>query len=139
LGGRGASYRVAGQLRWDLWNWGATGARVSRSRHLQNVAAQEERDRLLGADLEVRANWEMLQSARARASTAAQAVRAAERAVSILEDRFAEGVTRVTDLLDAEIALHQARMRSLDAHLGVERAARQLLFATGQSPAPEVE
>jgi outer membrane protein TolC len=139
FGTHGASYAVAGQVRWALWDWGATRARVSRSRHLANIAALEEQDRALGAELEVLMGWETLQSARARLTTATQAVEAAERAVNILDDRFGEGVTRVTDLLDAETALHEARTRALDARFGVERAARQLLFAAGLSPAPEVE
>ncbi|MEZ4652548.1 MAG: TolC family protein [Candidatus Eisenbacteria bacterium] len=139
FGSHGSSYTIAGQLQWSLWDWGATRQRVTRSRHLANVAAMEERDKNLGAELEVLVGWESLQSARARLTTATRAVGAAERAMQILEDRFDEGVTRITDLLDAETALHEARTRALDARFGVQRAARQLLFAAGQSPAPEVE
>jgi outer membrane protein TolC len=63
----------------------------------------------------------------------------AERALQIVEDRFDQGVVRIADVLDAETALDDARVRELDARFDLQRARRSLAFASGLPPVPEVQ
>jgi outer membrane protein TolC len=58
--------------------------------------------------------------------------------MSILEDRFAQGVARITELLDAETLAHGARVREAQARFDVQRAVRTVRFAEGGDPVPEV-
>jgi outer membrane protein TolC len=77
--------------------------------------------------------------AKARRAVAREALAAAEKALVILEDRFAQGVARTTDLLDAETEAHEARVRDTEAHYDVMRALGTLRFAIGEAPVPEVD
>ena len=138
FGSHGSSYTVAAQARWTLWDWGKTRAEVTRGRSEESAAAGSLDATLQSIDFEVRAAWEELVSSRARRLTAEEAVGAAERALAILEDRFASGAARTTDLLDAETSLYEARVRALEARFAEQRGARSLLFAAGLSPVPEV-
>lgn len=76
--------------------------------------------------------------ARARAEVARGAVTQAEKALTILEARFEQGVARITDLLDTETMLDDARVRELNARFDLQRATRTLDFAVGLPPVPEV-
>jgi outer membrane protein TolC len=80
-----------------------------------------------------------LDEARARHRVSAGAVRAADRALSILEDRFEQGIARVTDLLDAETMADEAAVREVQARYDAQIAARKLRYVTGGPPIPEVE
>lgn len=138
LGFHGDSYTVLGMARWNLWNWGQTRAGVGRSRSQQMAAEQLQRAYRQQVEFEVRSAWQAVAEARARQQIAAQAVSAAERALAILDDRFSQGVTRITELLDAETLAHEARVREAQARFDLQRATRTVRFATGGDPAPEV-
>ena len=86
----------------------------------------------------MRQAWQQVAEARARYAVATGAVAQAEKALNILESRFEQGVARVTDLLDAETMLDDARVRELNAGFDMRRAARTLDFAVGLPPVPEV-
>jgi len=58
--------------------------------------------------------------------------------MAILEDRFSQGVERVTELLDAETLAHEARVRETQAYFDMQSAIRTVRFATGQNPVPEI-
>jgi outer membrane protein TolC len=124
--------------RWDVWNWGQTQARVSRSKSERAAAEEAGRAYEQQVELEVRQAWQEVEGARARLAVAEEAVARAERALAILDDRFDQGVARVTDLLDAETMLNEARARDLNARFDLDRALRTLSFATGLPPVPEV-
>lgn len=138
FGGDGDSFTLMAMARWDVWNWGQTGARVSGAR-AQHVAAQQaQRGHDQQVEFEVRQAWQQIEEARARQAVASGAVAQAEKALSILESRFEQGVAKVTDLLDAETMLDDARVRELNAGFDLRRAARTLDFAVGLPPVPEV-
>ena len=138
FGGDGDSFTLMAMARWDVWNWGRTGARVSGAR-AQHVAAQQaQRGHGQQVEFEVRQAWQQVEEARARQTVAGGAVAQAEKALSILESRFEQGVAKVTDLLDAETMLDDARVRELNAGFDLRRAARTLDFAVGLPPVPEV-
>jgi outer membrane protein TolC len=138
FGRDGDSTTLMAMARWNLWNWGQTGARVSGARSAHVAAQQAQRAHDQQVEFEVRQAWQQVAEARARWDVARGAVAQAERALDILDARFAQGVTRVTDLLDAETMLDDARVRELNAGFDLRRAARSLAFTVGQSPVPEV-
>ena len=62
----------------------------------------------------------------------------AERAAAILDDRFGQGVAKITDVLDADTLSNEARLHELQSRFDLQRAVRTLQFATGGQPVPEV-
>jgi outer membrane protein TolC len=134
LGDHGRSYSLMAVARWDAWTWGRTSARVARGRSEERAASERERAYRQQADFEILQAWQSLDESRARHEVALRGVASAERAATILEDRFQQGVARVTDLLDAETSEHEARVREAQARVDVQRSLRRLLFATGDDP-----
>ena len=135
----GDSYALIARAEWNVWNWGQTQARVDRSRGEHRAALEARRAHGAQVEFEVRAAWQAREEARARLEVTAGAVAAAERALSILEDRFAQGVARTTDLLDAETMAHEARVREAQARSDLQLAVRKLIYTIGENPVPEVE
>jgi len=80
-----------------------------------------------------------VEESRARLGAASSAVTTAERALSILEERFGQGIARATELLDAETMLNEARARELNARFDLQHSLRTLNFAAGVPPVTEVE
>jgi outer membrane protein len=138
FGAHGKSYTLMAMARWSLFNGGQSWARLARSRHEAAAAHEAWRSHHAQVELEARQAYQAVAEARARRSVASNAVGAAERALAILEDRFNQGVEKVTDLLDAETMLNEARLRDLQARFDLGRAVRALDFTTGSSPVPEV-
>jgi outer membrane protein TolC len=134
FGDHGTSYAVMAMARWDVWNWGQTSFRVARSKSERTAAAEAARGYGQQVEFEVRQAWQSVEESRARLSAASSAVVTADRALSILEERFGQGVARTTDLLDAETMLNEARVRELNARFALQRSLRALNFAAGISP-----
>jgi len=139
FGGHGQSTTLAMQLRWNIWDWGQTHAGVQRSRASHRAAQERTRAAEQKAEFEIRSARHSVEEALARMEAARRGVASAERALAILEDRFAQGVARMTELLDAETAAHDARVRELNVRFDLSRAVRALLYAMGQNPVPEVQ
>jgi outer membrane protein TolC len=135
FGSNGESYALMAVATWNAWGWGQTKARVSAARSHELAARQLQRGHMQQIEFEVREAWHGVEEARARILVAAGAVAYAEKALAILEDRFEQGVARITDLLDAETTLDDARLQ-LDP-VSTQRATRTLDFAVGLSPVPE--
>jgi outer membrane protein TolC len=134
----GRSTTLMGIFRWTLFDGGQTAARVARSRQERTAAREGVRGLAQQVEMEVRRAWQAVDEARARLAVAEQALASAERALTILEDRFEQGIARTTDLLDAETQAHDARVRHTQARFDLERALRTLRFAVGETPVPEV-
>jgi outer membrane protein TolC len=137
FGAHGSSYTVGAMASWKVWNWGQTFTRVARSESEHRAAEESRRGYRQQVEFEVRQSWQGMEEARARLEVGARGVEAAEKALTIIEDRFGQGVARITDLLDAETMAHQARVREAQARTDLELAARTLSFAVGGSSVPE--
>ncbi len=138
LGSHGSSFMLGASARWTLWNWGGNYAGLSRSLRERTAAEESERGYREQVEFEVRKAWQDVETARARRDVASAAVASAGKALTILEDRFSQGVARMTDLLDAETMFNESRLRDLQARFDLQTAIRTLRFAAGGSPVPEV-
>jgi len=134
FGTHGDNYSLLARAEWDVWNFGLTRARVTRGKSAHRAAIETQRDRAGAVELEVRRAWHGVEEARARRAAAAGAVEAAERAHAIVEDRFRQGIAKLTDLLDAETTAHEERVRDAQARNDLEMAVRTLSFAIGGEP-----
>ncbi|RMH19257.1 MAG: hypothetical protein D6696_11150, partial [Acidobacteria bacterium] len=93
---------------------------------------------------EVRRAAAELAAARARLAQGERAVALAERSLAIVRDRYREGLTVLSELLDAENALTRARLRRLAARRDLLLGRAALKLATGRllppaagAPTPE--
>ncbi len=135
LGSHGTSYKLMALVRWNFWNFGQTQARVARSRDEERAAKEGQRSYLQQVEFEVRDAWQRVKEAHARKDVASAAVASAEKALSILDARFEQGITRITDLLDVETMLNEARTRDMQARFDLQRSIHALYFALGLPPA----
>lgn len=121
--GVGLEWNLDGQRRRARTRAAAAAHRES----LEGVAQLAD-----GIALEVRSAERELRAARAAHQQAERGIALAERSRIIIEDRYREGLTTLTELLDAEIALTQAQMRRLAARRDVLLSHTRLRLAVGE-------
>lgn len=128
LGLAAASYTVGGSLSWTAFDGGATRGAVDRAAagkaELQARLQQAES----GVAFQVDEAWRKADEAERRASVRELAVAHAEEALGLVEKRYNNGVTTITELLGARAQLDKARadVVAADYDRAVERAALRL-------------
>jgi outer membrane protein len=104
------TWDVSLALSYDLWNWNRAGHQTSQAKaqlaQAENGAAQL-RD---GIVLEVSQNYFALEQQKLAIKLAADTVVQAEENYRVTRDRFKAGLALNSDLLDAEVALLQAKI-----------------------------
>ena len=108
---------------------GAAGRSRERQAEARQREAEAQRQLLEDAvGLQIRQAYYELDAARQRLEQASAAVALAERGRAIVEDRYKSGLARLPELLDAETALTEARLRAVAARrdLLLTRAALDL-------------
>ena len=133
LGTRGQSWTVGVSLTWSLFEgYQQVGAAQEAEATLQRaqVALQEQ---ALRNEVEITAARRDLRAARQRIEQARRAVEQAEESLRIRSDRYAEGMARTTDLLQAEATLAERRLSYLRALYDHNMAVYRLELLTEQS------
>ena len=131
FGADGDNWTLTAALRVPVFDGFDRQARVRRA---QAAARGAEERAALHADsvaLEVRRAASELAAARHRVAQGDTSVSLAERSVRIVEDHYREGLTTVTELLEAETALTRARLRRLVAQRDLLLAGASLDLAAG--------
>jgi outer membrane protein TolC len=119
---------VSAVLNWTFWEWGKTyyAGREQESRKRQLV--QTKLDVENGIGLEVKQAMLDLEVTEKNVPTTIKAVRQAEENLRVNEERYKAQVTTITEVLDAQTLLTQARVnyyRALyDNNLGKARLER---------------
>lgn len=127
----------------DSWDVGVTanwtlfdGGRVRAETAVADAATRALRERLAdldsAIDLDVRQRVLDIDSGRAAAAAATDAVRSAAEARRVLQDRYEAGVASSTDVLDAQALLLQAELDRARALAGVRVAQAALDRALGR-------
>ena len=131
LGKDGDNWSVVVGLKFPLFDGGRAKAKIDRADAALREA--EEGVALLAesAALEVRSAFHELRAARQRIEQATRGAELARRSLEIVEDRYKEGLTTLPDLLDAETALTEARLRDLAARRDLLVARARLDLAVG--------
>ena len=131
FGADGDNWALTVGLTVDLFDGHRRRSRVRRADAERREA--EERSALLAEaiGLEVRRAVSEIRAAAERREQAGRGVALAERSLEIVADRYKEGLTVLTELLDAETALTRARLRRLAADRDVLLARATLDLATG--------
>lgn len=132
FGHDGDNYSVAVGLRVPLFHGGGDRARIETARARAREAAEMAGLLQESIGLEVRQAFHELRAAHQRVEQAARGAELAERSLVIVEDRYKEGLDTLTELLDAETARTEARLRQVTAERDVLLARSVLDLATGQ-------
>lgn len=128
----GDNWSVLVGARWSLFNGGRTAARMrSAQAKVQQAAAQKK---LLQDEvtLEVQRAVGHLKTAHKRRQLTEASVRSAEKSHAIVADRYREGLSTLTELLGAETAVTEARLRGAAASRDYLLASASLQLALGE-------
>jgi len=128
----GANWLASIGMRWNLFNGFADKARIAESNQLMERAHADELRVDSGVRLEVRRAWAELHAAQQRIEVAKASLAEAAESLRITQNRYAAGISNVTDLLRNETAVLEGRTRYLAAVHDQRIAATMLELAAGQ-------
>ena len=125
------TWDVGVTLQFDVWNWGLTGYQTDQARAslIQNQWLYEQMKE--NASLEVRKNALTESRAREKVGVARLGVEQADENVRSTDEKYAKGAASSTDVLDASVALLQARTNLTGALVDLELAYTRLLKSLG--------
>jgi outer membrane protein len=116
----------------DIWNWGTTAHQTDQAE--AQLARAKDAYGLLkdGVELEITQTYLNLTQAGERIGVAETGVTQAEENYRITSQRFKEGLALNSDLLDAEVALMQAKWSKILADVDYHLAQARLQKAVGE-------
>ena len=120
----GGSYTAGALLQWDLWDGKLTRAKVREANANAESAREEERKLRFALDLEVERARLELNAANERLNVTDQVVGQAAESASLTRARFEQELALSTEMIDAETAVLNARVRRAEAE-----ADRQIAIA----------
>jgi outer membrane protein len=120
------------QLSLPIWNWGQTESKVDEARAQRSQAQLAERQAADAVYLDVTQSYLNFKQAKDKIAVAQTAVNDAEESYRISDQKFKVGLVTNTDLMDAELALLQAKLNYTQALTGLEIARVSLERATGR-------
>lgn len=130
---RGADSFFAGVvLRMNLFDGGRTRTEIARAVAQFRELQSRERRLMLDIELDVRRAYLQLQDARARLEVAARAIEQGRESLREIEVRYRGQTATITQLIDAQVALSNTRVRRTTAEADVEIARAALQRAMGR-------
>ncbi|MFN0158726.1 MAG: TolC family protein [Bacteroidota bacterium] len=126
-----STWDVGVVVQFDIWNWGATGHQTEQAR-----ATLAQTEMLLGqakdnASLEVKRQHLFVQRATEKIAVAKLMTEQSEENVRSTNDKYRHGLATSSELLDAEVAVLQARTNYTGALVEYEIAVAKLKRASG--------
>ncbi|QOY89426.1 TolC family protein [Paludibaculum fermentans] len=109
----GANWMFAAGLKWTLFDGNRTRNAVAEAQSMSHAAAAGQRQVQSAVQLEVRRAQAEFDSATERIQVTDATIAQAEESLRILRNRYSNGLATVTDLLRAQTALLDAKMRRL--------------------------
>lgn len=136
FGTRGNSWTAGVSLSWSVFEgYQQIGRAQQAEAELRQAEVALERQALEN-EVEIASALRDLEATRERIQQARRAVDQAEESLRIRSDRYAEGVARTTDLLQAEATLAERRLAYLQALYEHNLAVYRLELLTERSVAP---
>ena len=133
FGTNGQSWTAGVSLSWSLFEGFQQIGRAQEAEAEQQRARIALEQQALENEVEITAARRDLESARTQIEQARRAVAQAEESLRIRSDRYAEGLARTTDLLQAEATLAERRLAYLQALYQHNVAVYRLELLTEQS------
>ena len=130
-GGGGNNWLGGVEVQYDIFQGGAKRAELSRERALQERVTAMKQVAADGVRLEVRRAYYNLDSARQEVEVARAAIAQAQDSLRINQNRYAGGLTTVTDLLGAEEATQRSQTSYWEAVYRFHTSYANLELASG--------
>ncbi|HUL43521.1 MAG TPA: TolC family protein [Bacteroidota bacterium] len=127
-----STWDIGVQVQFDLWNWGATSSQVDQARAAlseNQILYEQMKDNV---SLEVRRNLLAIRRAKEKIAVAKVGVDEAEESVRTTGDKYRSGLATSTELLDADVALLQAKINYTGALVEQELARATLKKSLGE-------
>lgn len=98
-------------LSWDLWNWGATSAKADQAKQqaFENQTTLEMLKEQI--EIEVFRNYQEFVSFGLKIRSTELEVKAAEEDLRIISEKYKEGSSTITELIDSEVAVMEASIK----------------------------
>ncbi|MBS4029800.1 MAG: TolC family protein [Ignavibacteriales bacterium] len=119
-------------VSFDVWNWGQTSQQTAQAKAQLEQANDGVGLLKDGITLEVTQNYLNVQQSKERISVAEQGVQQAEENYRVTNEKFKQGLALNSDLLDAEVALLQAKTNLTQAQIDYEISEARLEKAIGE-------
>jgi len=126
-----SDYAVGAGLTFNLFDLGR-GARLDKARAAQSTAAAEQEHLASQIRLEVIQAYQDYVSAKERMKVADRTVTQALEALRIVQDRYKEGLTTITEVLRTETAYLRTRLNLISARYDHYIGYARVLVATGK-------
>jgi outer membrane protein TolC len=124
-------YLIGASVTFNMFDAGRK-ARIAQARAAAELAASEQEHLANQIRLEVMQAYQEYVSARERLLVAERIISHAAEALRIVQDRYHEGLTTITEVLRAETALVRARLNLLAARYDHYVGYANVLLATGR-------
>jgi outer membrane protein len=126
------TWDVSVSMTFDVWNWLQTDHQSTQAQ-AQLAQAREGLSMLKdGITLEVTQSFLAIQKAKEREAVSRRGVAQAQENYRIMNAKYTQGLVANSELLDAEVALLQARLNLAQSSVDYELAMAQLSKAVGQ-------
>jgi len=126
------SWMIHGALTWDLFS-GLSQYNAAKGASYQVQAAEQAlREATRSVELQREEAQLRAEEAKLQYETSLRAMAAAEESHHLLRERFASGLTDLSDLLGMQAALDRARADRVEAEVGLVLARGQQLFQNGR-------
>jgi len=128
---RDEDWQVSLVASWDLWQWGKQKFDLDHARAKTNEARHRTslvEDRVL---FEVKQSYLSVDEAQKLISVTRRAIEQATENVRMSNERYAQSIATITEVLDAEVLLANARMNYYFALYHHDVAVSQLLWSMG--------
>ncbi len=126
------SFFAGVMISWNLLDSGRTAAEVEQALARVGQLTAEQRRLILNIQLELRRTYSNWIDAKERLTVAEQAVQQAEASLREIEARYQAQAATITQLVDAQVALAQARVRRENAAADVYIARAAVERAIGR-------
>ncbi|HKI78235.1 MAG TPA: TolC family protein [Ignavibacteriaceae bacterium] len=126
------TWDVSLSLSFNLWNWGATGDRTDAAEAQYEQVKDNQKIIKDAITLEVTRNFLDINKSKEKMTVAEQNVNQAEENFRITDEKFKNGLALNSDLLDAEVALLQAKTNYIQSVVDYELAKAQLNKSIGE-------
>jgi outer membrane protein TolC len=133
FGRHGESWALMGVAKWNIFHGGADYSKWQKNREEARAHASDVSRFAEGVALEVRQSFGDLEAAQLRFDAATAALASGRENLRVMDERYREGVAKMTDLLDAQTALRELEVRELNARYDRYLSLYRLRLAAGSS------
>ena len=126
------SWMVSGRLSWDLFDGLRRERSQQKARAQLRATSEELRDATTMAELALQEAELRAEEARLHFTMAERAMLAAEESYHLLRERYASGLSDLSDLLGVQSALDRARADLVEAEAGLVLARGNVYYQGGQ-------